>query len=364
MVVLPAVVAESWRPRSPRGCAWTCRPRTGSVSPGSGPTCTHDVMSVHPHSTPCSAALSLFRSTRHRFCPGFSALTRGLVRIVIQNGPPTYERAPCSNIQGQAGFDPRAHPAARRDTASRRGDRWPSGAPRRRAGRSSRIALAAARLSHRPSGIWSGRQASDSSSTRQLGRSPRRTASGGCCGGRPWRTSPSASPRARRAGPRAPGTPAGRAALAGEPDQAEPVQVVEVRRHLVEVAAAGAGADHVQPGAIRWLLTMPTGPPVRTSTLGCGPLLSRSSRIRASSGARSSRIRSKAGCPSSVFQTSRECSSSSSPRSRSVVGDLAAADRPCRRRPRRLRPGRRASRRRSAAPCRPAPRPRPRGPAH
>ena len=35
--------------------------------------------------------------------------------------------------------------------------------------------------------------------------------------------------------------------LAGEPDQAEPEQVVEVRRHLVEVAAAGPRADHRHP---------------------------------------------------------------------------------------------------------------------
>ncbi len=62
---------------------------------------------------------------------------------------------------------------------------------------------------------------------------------------------------------------------------------------------------------------MPTGPPVRTSTLGCGPLLSSSTRMRASSGASSVRIRSKAGWPWSVFHTSRERCMSSCPSSRS-----------------------------------------------
>ena len=87
---------------------------------------------------------------------------------------------------------------------------------------------------------------------RRRGRSGRswcRTASGGSSGGPAWRTAASASPSSTSGCASSTWYSSGSATcLAGEPDQPEPEQVVEVGRHLVDVPAAGAGADHVEPG--------------------------------------------------------------------------------------------------------------------
>ena len=70
---------------------------------------------------------------------------------------------------------------------------------------------------------------------------------------------PSASPRARPAAPRAPGSARVLERLAREPDQPEPVEVVEVGRHAVGIAAAGLGADHRQARARRARRRSPSG---------------------------------------------------------------------------------------------------------
>ena len=79
--------------------------------------------------------------------------------------------------------------------------------------------------------------------------------------------------------------------LAREPDQPEPEEVVEVGGDVVEVAAAGLGADHVQPRRDQLGGGVQRQQPERMSTEGCGPSSASSRRIRPSSGARSSRMR-------------------------------------------------------------------------
>ena len=59
--------------------------------------------------------------------------------------------------------------------------------------------------------------------------------------------------------------------LAREPDQPEPVQVVEVGGHAVDVPAAGLGADHRQARARPARRRSSGSVPARTSTAGCGP---------------------------------------------------------------------------------------------
>jgi hypothetical protein len=73
----------------------------------------------------------------------------------------------------------------------------------------------------------------------------------------------------------------------------------------------------VSPGATSCELSIPIGPPVRTSTDACGPSAHMKRMIRASSGAICSRMSSYAGWQSSSWSTSADWRSSSAPRSRS-----------------------------------------------
>ena len=144
----------------------------------------------------------------------------------------------------------------------------------------------------------------------------------------PWPAAPSASPRARPAAPRAPGTPSGRAASRWRTRSAR------AARGCAGTTAPGrrTGSRPAAPIMLRFACTsvedtVPTSPPVRTSTVACGPLRSSSSRIRPSSGASSSMIRAYAGWPRSSDHTSRDRRSSSRPASCSGFTGSARLDR-------------------------------------
>ena len=152
--------------------------------------------------------------------------------------------------------------------------------------------------------------------------------------------------------------------LPGEPDQAEPEQVVEVRRHLVEVAAAGARADHVQPGRDQVAADhadRPAGPDVDAG------LRARARAAAAGSGPRRApAARGSARTPGGPGRCSTRRGTSRAARGRARASVLGAS-RPLTTWPLTtggwLDEAARATHRRTAAPWPSAPRTRPTGPA-
>ena len=98
------------------------------------------------------------------------------------------------------------------------------------------------------------------------------------------------APPAPRAGPRAPDRRPVLDRLAGEPDQPQALEVVEIRRHPLTMLAAGLGPIMFSPHATSSEPT-PIRLAARTSTAGWEPSVASSLRIRASSGASSVRMR-------------------------------------------------------------------------